>query len=284
MKKILLLLLLFISVSVNAQRLNSRGEKMIKRIEMFYNGEILTALDFSYDNACNLQRLYVKSDYHIAIYEKKDGQLHRAEKIRHTKDGKFENSGTFYSYILNSKGHIVKEIEDRHGIDGSILRFVYDYTYDMNYGRPLNTLCQTYYSEDKKKFEEADKDMQYTGWKDGNRYDSLLFGCKPMKDGRLGHTSPIEWEERVYSEEFINDTNIDFVLLEVNMGLWSHLEDITEWKNSKSQYLIEKDGKKKFSYKFSGTDCDNLGNIIEVKAEKKYHTYGGNTYKIYYVE
>ena len=280
MKKILLLLLLFISVSVNAQRLNSRGEKMIKRIEMFYNGEVLTALDFSYDNACNLQRLYVQSDYHIAIYEKKDGQLHRTEKIRHTKDGKFENSDTFYSYILNSEGYIVKEIEDRHRIDGSILRFVYDYTYDMNYGRPLNTLCKTYYSKDKKTFGHQDGDdiMQYTGWKDGNRYDSYFTICRPMDDGRLGHTFPIKWNSRVYSEEFINDTNIDFMLLEDNMDLWSHLEDFTEWKNSKSQYLIEEDGKKKFSYKFSGTDCDNLGNIIEVKTEC------GRIYKIYYVE
>lgn len=282
MKKVLFLLFVFIvNCSCYSQKINSKGQKMVKKIERLTEDEkeVIGVIDFSYNNRNELCELNVRYKYSGKIMFKKSDNV----MIRFDYDTENEMSPIRYVFTFDNNRHIKKQIVDQDRIDGGVLRYIYDYSYKSNSERLSQIFRRTYYSYDRRNFEtrEGDYILRYFGYQNENVHVSYMMHCEKI-NGIWCHDFPINWNDRIYSEEFENDTNIDFFELYYNYGSGYNIENMTEWVGCKSKYLIEKSDfcNAEFYYAFDGSDCDNLGNIVKfIVKEYNKHLY---TFKIYY--
>lgn len=285
MKRILFLSVIFVaSCFCYGQRLNVKGQKMIKRIERVTENEkeVTGIIDFKYDNCNKLCGLVIKQKYNgSTVFIKNGNKMTRV-------DYNTEESivPIKYSFIFGDNGYIKEQIVDQNGIDGSVLRYVYNYFYKNAFGTLSETLRRTYYSSNGKNFEtrEGDYVLEYLGWYNENSYTSRMMFCEQNNDGKWGHNFPINWDDREYSEEFENDTNVDFFELYNNYGNAANFENMTEWVGCKSRYLIKRSNicNVDFYYTFDGDDCDNLGNIVKVVVKKFKRPF--YIFKLYYMD
>ena len=284
MKRILFLSVIFVaSCFCYGQRLNVKGQKMIKRIERVTENEkeVTGIIDFKYDKCNKLCSLVIKQKYNgSAVFIKNGNTMTRVDynTKRIVKPIK-------YHFIFGNNGYIKEQTVDQNGNDGSVLRYIYDYFYKNEFGTVSEILRRTYYSPNGRNFEtrEGDYILEYIGWYNNNSYTSRMHSCEQTCDGKWYHDFSIYWDDREYSQEFENDTNVDFFELYNNYGNAANFENMTEWVGCKSRYLIERSNicNVDFYYTFDGNDCDNLGNIVKVVVEEfKRPLY---IFKLYYV-
>ena len=183
MKRILILSVIFVtSCFCYGQRLNNKGQKMVKRIECVTKDEkeVTGIIDFKYDKCNKLCGLVIKEKYiGSTVFNKNGNTMTRVDYNIEKKIVPIK-----YSFIFGDNDYIKEQIIDQNGIDGSVLRYIYDYFYKNEFGTVSEILRRTYYSPNGRNFEtrEGDYILEYIGWYNNNSYTSRMHSCEQTCD------------------------------------------------------------------------------------------------------
>lgn len=280
MKKLVFLIIISLSVlSLQAQRLNKDGRKVVKEIvlERYNNsGERVSSkhyFRFSYHPSLELNTLEYESeplgggyiDYNRKVLTHDGNKLIRKDYV----NGKLTTDWS-YEYELNDSGRVVKRMRYDYAIDGSfITRIDSDIAYDENGRLETVSTCQYYKGRNDKTYTKLDDDIisdirHFVIKEDGNRYYERTQVCK------YGSTHyDVDSREFIYGE-YINDTNVNFNQF-FTQYCWdltgNEIDFITEWYNVYSNNLLEKQTRYNRYMKYV---YDEKGNLIEFSVHNSY--------------
>lgn len=276
------LILLLLSLSCHAQRLNCRGEKMVSSIHLVDNSYVTaTKIDivYSYDSNGNLQTeniLYTHGKYKTREIRTRVGNTVKVKVYSNYDNHKM-------GYNLNEEKRIIKEwrtdiSDDRVDEFKSIISFEYA---DNGHLSKITGQRFVRNMNDTTWVESHDRDYFIFDYKNDDCYwyRQLSSTAKFYDDG---HSWRILTGERTfygdkkfnYSDNtygpVINDTNIDFNLFFYNdvspyFSLnQTHSEIATEWVNLKSAHILKEN-----KYCKLETKIDEEGNIAELVYKNK---------------
>ena len=258
MRKLLILIIGFASVlNINAQVLNKKGEKVIRRVETYLSdGETFCyEILFNYNESLDLEEVVVNYPNVKKILWKKKGNT--IERTQYKSDGKID--GVYDVRYKVEGGLIRKRTEDVHGIDGFVKRKIVSFQY--NDERQMTSIREFDYNKEKGDDfgEESWRHMEIFEWDyDGNVYTSGSIGWN-WREGNTVDRMPINYKDRKYYVSLLNDTNIDLTKL----CLWNTrietIEEVSEWFGKHSTFIMEEDYP--FCYEFSR---DDKGNVVRV--------------------
>lgn len=279
MKKLLFLVIISLSVlSLQAQRLNKDGRKVVSHIDIeYFGGSYYGSLDFHYDNELDLQSFEFQQycrpvddtfdAIHVEMYKNGD-KLFRKDY----EHGKKSNNWS-YEYELNDSGRIVKRMRYDYAIDGSfITRIDSDIAYDESGRLKTVSTCQYYKGRKDRTYTKLDDDIisdirHFVIKEDGNRYYERTQVCK------YGSTHNTKLSKQHVYSDYVNDTNVNFNQF-FTQYCWdligNEIDFVTEWYNVYSNnLLIGHWSTQRMKYVY-----DERGNLIE------FSSYNPNTNKI----
>lgn len=260
MKKILfsILLVLMFVPPFYAQRLNERGQKMVREIEVNRkNGSeytIVTKYFFFYDNNNRLNGL----DIYEGLYDRdkeeysepivlKDSYRYSNYHLTHISNRKVYSKSE-WEYEFDENGCLVKEVAIHHGngdFDNKEETF-YTYNFDRN----------------NKTYHLSERIIYFS-----NRFEnSKLFvreKTKALPDIYTYENGYLSWKNiKTEPSNIVNDTNLSFSWI---LNGYGDL-DMTEWLCMRSDYMpqMKQPHFMRFDYSF-----DDKGNIINIKLRDK---------------
>lgn len=287
MKRVIFLLVFCISaVLLNAQVKNSNGQKVVRQIEAYLpnmSSPYIT-INFNYSDNLDLEEIHLNAPASFKIKWKKEDK--KITRIQYDIDSGLRKD-LVYHYTINDNNLISKCVIDNIGNDGCVLRYVYNYTYNV-FNNITLSYKRAFFRERNEDFGElSDRYKEVFEWDlNYNVFTTEECGYQWKINQRFEHS--VKFENRKYYAELINDTNIDLPLLYQYDGNCDRFEFVTEWNGNHSSNLIETNNTYYFDYtydnEFGGTDLEEeRGNIVQVdvynslkKLEK--------SYKIYYWE
>ena len=161
------------------QQRNSKGQKIISKIEAYSQrgDKPYIIIDFKYNSNLELQEVVQQAPASKqTVYWKKQGSA-LTQKVVWDYQTIYKPSK--YTYALTPDGYIHTKTIDDLGIDGSVLRHLYEYHYDAK-GTKLSMIYErTFFKERNGKFVElSDRDKTYYGWdSNDNMFKSNLDSC-----------------------------------------------------------------------------------------------------------
>ena len=280
LKKVFIMLVgaLMIFNQSNAQVLNSKGEKVIKRIEVCYETEddVYYTVDFGYDSYLRLKRIEENSENSGRIIFERSGNV--IKRTDYKENGTLED--VRYRFELNEKGIIKRKIVDDFDDNGNIFREVCYYGYSAGNNKLSSRYKDIFQVQKNGKETFCYRHIEEFGWKNGDMYASDL---QEVYNGDEW-ISDIRWDKRTYCDNlYVNDTNIDLFEFYLEFNNLFNFECVTEWVNCKSEHLIEsyRPRNVNFHYCYDSGNEDCLGNIIKIYVSE----YGKEKYvfRIYYL-
>lgn len=231
MKKSLFLILLLFSCFCYGQTINDRGQKLVKRIELLYGDDTIpyVYMDFFYNNCLSLKGIFFKSPKRKINWFMKDNKLIRME---------FDENGNIdkrhlYTYGFNDENHITLMTMINKRVDKSLFKFINDFHYD-EYGRLSVINKKVFYSSYGEPLYELSN-----GYKTYYKVDengNLKFR-KYIGENKEDANSQVRWESPIYSNNMMDDTNLNLTYLLWNRCRTDYFEMYTEWINVHSEYL-----------------------------------------------
>ena len=190
------------------------------------------------------------------------------------------------TYSLTPDGYIRTKTLDDLGIDGSVLRHLYEYHYNAENSKLSMIYERTFFKETKEQFVElSDRYRTYYGWDSkGNMFNSRIDAYN-WKNGQTESDLPIEWNAFKYYDELLNDTNLNLALIDESLRDINDFVLLTEWVSCHSKHLVE-NRYYTFSYIYDnkrgdlGKDGDK-GNIIQIEVYHLSHL--EKVFKLYYM-
>lgn len=275
MKKVILfsLLLVFSFLSVNAQRINDDGKKVVSKIVVErYNHDGVsktsrTTYNFTYTEDLKLMYLemekipliggYVDTERRTLL--RKGNELIRKDYI----NGKIAKYWS-YEYRLNNMGRIVKRMRYNYTIDNSyVSRIDSEIKYEDT--QFIVSTCTYYKGRNDKVYSKVTDDIVSDDrcfyFEDGNAYYKRTQIC------RYG-TVVDKYNWHLYSD-YVNDTNVNFNQFFTQYA-WDRNPDefefLTEWCGMASKNLLSSHKKSYFKYTF-----DEKDNVIGFTVHNKYN-------------
>lgn len=273
-RAIITILILTATTGVYGQKINTKGKKMVSRIESFLHDDKkpYITIDFHYTPNKELCEMIFDAPETGKIVFKKSGNTLTRTEYDYTKDGK-EKKYLRFSYTFNNKGYISTKTEDEKGLDGSVCRWVWEYCYDDNYRLAIVNKKFFYKGNGLRTFEEREGDRfhRHFLWdENGNilkRLDSCLGNCVWGEDNGNNH---IRWyNDEIKYYDLLNDTNINFYSLVQDQGGEEHFEHWTEWVNMNPKNLVQTAGRYRFEYVYDGIDKRNISKVIVYEHDRK---------------
>lgn len=281
MRKFILLFSVCLCVLfANAQVRNSRGEKVVRRIDVYMPKDTLPyiMIDFNYSNSLKLEEVVFFAPKTGKVIWKRNGdELTRTE---YYSDGKIRENLVYYYTITDDliTECIIENIETNGGVN----RHCYSYFYSKN-NRLITSDRRVFHNS----VELSDRYREIFGW---NEIGDVFTTNENGKQWKIGqnYSVPIKYKNRKYYEELDNDTNIDLPLIYENIGNFERFEMVTEWFGRHPVHLIEKNNNRYFDYiydnEFGGDDLsDDRGNLIQMDVYNQYNRLD-KIHKIYYWE
>lgn len=253
------LLLIFIPFSgIFAQKRNSDGRKMIKKIEMmsFKNRKVFSEWHFGYYPNNKLKSL-VYINYSDTIGWLKVGNVVKTVNTNGYSTDEFKYSQVAH---LNKEGYIEKIVEDNYEVgNGSQITEV---SLVYNNGYVVTERNDTYYrydDGDNQKYYSESYDINYRYDKKGCPIRSFLQPYDKEDDGGRNRNGYHRWYEVVYAGSLKNDTNINFADFEYHEYDVVYTLMFTEWGGKPSICIPTKIMSDKFTY-----DFDDKGNLTTI--------------------
>lgn len=298
---ILLVIMVIITIVPSyAQRLNSRNQKVVSKIEKYYpmrNDDgtktlsLLTIILFDYDADFNLIGIdYNSPKSERNVWKRNGNNITRSSYYFSYEDKKEKpDRNCRFSYELDTNGLITKDIRDQIGIDGSIRRYIYSFSYDED--TYLNLIYERiFYAFPNKPFDEGS--VRHKIYMDKDSFGNVFRASLDTYEYQTSeeHYNEIEWWKREYSD-YKSDTNIDLselCLYRYSSISNSYWEILTEWTGNHSKNLIKctKSKRGDISHRYEYTFDDN-NNVIQIDVyddgyynKNKFET----SYKIYYLK
>lgn len=267
------------------QQRNSKGQKIVSKIEAYLQGQDkpYIIIDFKYSPTFELQEVVHNAPAsEQTIYWKKQGKTLTQKVLWHNQS---MYKPPMYTYSLTPDGYIRTKTLDDLGIDGSVLRHLYEYHYNAENSKLSMIYERTFFKETKEQFVElSDRYRTYYGWDSkGNMFNSRIDAYN-WKNGQTESDLPIEWNASKYYDNLLNDTNLNLSLIDESIRDTNDFEMLTEWVCCHSSHLVEK-SYNVFRYTFDnehgdvGTDGDK-GNIIQIDVYQ--HGKLNRSFKLYY--
>lgn len=271
-----------------SQQLNSRGEKMVDRIELeacsFRMKRLVKDKVYSlkYDDCGNIIELsltFGKEEYRLT---KNDGKIINTCRY----DGKLTDHDVRYEYLLGESGHIIQKVCYDGVSQPMTTKNVWNYTYcydDFTGSVMLDSVSNIYLYCDKHK-----------GMRDFTPFDDFYEGHMSVKVMRresgvyyIRHDTPergYKIDNVTYNTGMVDDTNVNLNVLwggtpyTISSDFPCHMEFIVpEWANTKSGYLYNETNGGKFI-----VNKDEKGNITTVEVVNKFNNRLTARYTIYY--
>lgn len=247
MKKLITFLALVVILTTTsfAQRLNSKGQQMVSSIKVYgRDTKLKYTFNFTYDNQNRLVRLTnkgISSDYEIwyadgNLHKKKEGNPKNGEWCKYTK----------YTYTLDSNRNILKKVFKCY----DIYMVGYErWDYNFTYGYPASdTIYQVVKSEQNyipaevknnkaiPHYEYIEKTYYTFKFECGNEH--IINSGQRSADGRTYSLNSEEGFKNYSSYRNMTNLNLNYVL---NIGYISgeYAECATEWCNHFSYCLPE---------------------------------------------
>lgn len=268
------------------QQRNSKGQKIISKIEAYSQrgDKPYIIIDFKYNSNLELQEVVQQAPASKqTVYWKKQGSA-LTQKVVWDYQTIYKPSK--YTYALTPDGYIHTKTIDDLGIDGSVLRHLYEYHYDAK-GTKLSMIYErTFFKERNGKFVElSDRDKTYYGWDSNDNMFKSNIDSYQWKRGQKESNCPIEWKAFKYYDELLNDTNLNLALIDESLRDTNDFVLLTEWVSCHSKHLVE-NRYYTFTYTFDnkrgdlGKDGDK-GNIIQIEVYHLSHL--EKVFKLYYM-
>ena len=289
MKRIFILIMVCFCVAFYgvAQVKNHYGQDVVRKIDVYLPHTVkpYITIQFKYNDDFELQGISFDAPATGKIIWNKNGdELTRTD---YDSDGFIEEDVEYRFKVKNNL--IVGCIRDNFGLNGSILRYVYNYKYDWD-NKMVSINRNVFHCEENQDFVElSDRYKEVFEWDvNGNVYTSTEIGWQWKKEKRFEF--PILFDNRDYYDNIINNTNIDLPLLEKAISNFQRIELATEWCGKHSLYFVNEDNGWYFDYTFEndygGNDLSDDNNVGKLQQMDVYNTHKTleNTYKIYYLE
>lgn len=286
MKKFLIFFMIcFCALFSNAQVKNKYGQDVVRKIEVYGDFDITKPyifIEFNYSNSLSLEEIILNAPSSGKIFWKmKEDVLTR---IEYDVNGKIRKD-LVYKYNIND-GLVTKCVIDNIGLEDNVLRFLYVYEYDDT-NRLISEYKRDFFRESYENFVElSDRYCEVFEWDVDNRVFTSGQITWQWKIGQK-FNGLIQYNNRKYYDELLNQTNIDLPMLYNNTVSCDRFERVTEWCGKHSRRLIEKDNAIYFDYIYDnesgGNDLgDTRGKITQMDVYNGKHL--EKTYKIYYWE
>lgn len=265
-RAILIILILTATTGIYGQKINTKGKKMVSRIESFLHDDKkpYITIDFHYAPNTELSEMIFDAPESMKIVFKKSGNTLTRTEYDYDNDGK-EKKYLRFSYTFNNEGYISSKTQDEKGLDGSVSRWVREYCYDENCRLAIVNHKFFYKGNGLRTFEEREGDRfhRHFLWdENGNilkRLDSCLGNCVWGEDNGNNH---IRWyNDEIKYYDLLNDTNINFYSLVQDQGD----EEWTEWVNMNPRNLVQTAGRYRFEYVYDGIDKRNISKVRGAK-------------------
>ncbi len=278
MKKFLcvLALMLLASIPSVAQRINDKGQKMVKEI-MFIpyrddEPQYWKKYEFGYNDQNRLAtfRFYTKLPKHEEYDEPEwDGQWHLKEEYIHEGMSLVRHShnseSVQYEYDLDTEWRVARLTETiKHSKDGALERYVYSYHYGFQNKEKGYRLVRSSWREWFRRphhtcwyLQTAEGATRYW-YEDGCRMEVSDYN-KPIPEKELDGARNAAYE--LQDPEHINDTNMDLGRFFRSEGDYGNDITFTEWIPKTGDYLPKRDDKwTRYVYRY-----DDAGNLIEMR-------------------
>ena len=267
MRKLVFLAFCLSTFFVDAQVLNSKGQKMVERIEAYLPDcdKPYVIVNFDYNISLELEKIRLCAPLTKTIIWEKNGL--NLKRTQFNNDNTLNKDYT-YKYKLNKYNVISECLIDVNGNDGSVLRHKYVYGYNV-YCQMDSINKRTFYSKNRGQYTElSDREDEYFFF-DSNG-DAFSTGLCPYqwKIGQ-GPSYDMSGNTRQYYYELTNDTNIDLGMLYTYFALCDRFEMVTEWCGNHSLHLLERDKGNYFDYEYENeyggnSSSNDRGNILSV--------------------
>lgn len=124
-RAIITILILTATTGIYGQKINTKGKKMVSKIESFLydHKKPYITIDFHYTPNKELCEMIFDAPASRKIVFKKSGNTLTRTEYDYHKDGK-EKKYLRFSYTFNNEGYISSKTEDSKGLDGSVGRWV----------------------------------------------------------------------------------------------------------------------------------------------------------------
>lgn len=286
-KTICLLVFSLLALPSISQQRNKMGLKVVSKIEAYQQGkeEPYIIIDFKYNSAFELQEVIHNAPAsEETIYWKKQGNTLTQKVLWHYQS---IYKPPKYIYTLTPDGYIRTKTMDDLGIDGSVLRHLYEYHYDAENSKLSMIYSRTFFKEPKGQFDElSDRDRTYYGWDSKDNMFKSRIDAYNWRNGQTESNLPIEWNAFKYHDEHMNDTNLNLSLIYESLSDTNEFEMLTEWVCCHSNHLVENKYSAMFLYTFDNEQGDtrtdgDQGNIIQIDVyqHEKLDVY----FKLYYI-
>ncbi len=265
MRRLFLLLLIVINVQIFAQKLNTRGEKVVSSVCIDgYNvlGEVEEHVDiyFTYDDSMQLVKAVrvistYGDEYKDVLNKDINGDINRISYFNGKKSFDYQ-----YVYKTNEKGLIQSKTKK-----GDAAMFIFDYVYDCD--RLVQISHKIRYKSGREWVKGGRDDMSYIcfDYIDNNCYWDKMWSALDVNDIRRYYNTDMHYDNCSYSD-IVNDTNINPNLF-MYMGICWYIcldmhefELATEWCGLKSMNIVNRCS----SFEIEALK-DNKGNLVELK-------------------
>lgn len=287
---LIMLMVMLMPFVACGQKLNSRGEKMVDKVQVsfvkFTNGQKIKSdcYDFRYDDRNNIVGLDVKNDVtkEEHVISKSGNTLTRDFLYK----GKPKDEGIRYEYMLDDAGHVIQKVRYSGVHDHLTTKVVWNfmYRYDDYSGDVLldSVACQSLYRDSQKGIRDYvpvdDLSEEPITTKVFRKDDGLHYLRRDFNDEGC-------WDSQTtYNEGIGDDTNIDLNAL-IGDTPYCMVDDVTPqyefivsgWANAKSGNMLDIDGSTKYVI-----IVDKKGNISRIEGKDRNNGRLKVVYEIYY--
>lgn len=289
MRKIVIFLSFILSnIMAFSQQLNSRGEKMVDRIEVEAYSFRMKGLvkdkvySFKYDSHGNVIELSLKLGKDEYRLTKENGKIVNT----HRYDGELTDYDDRYEYLLDENGHIIQKVSYDCVSGPLTTKNVWNYMYrydDFTGSIMLDSVSNIYLYRD---INRGVRDfIPFSDFDEGHMTVKVIRG----KDGLYyirhdTHQITYTIDNVMYNVDIMDDTNVDLNVLwggtpyTISSDVPCHMEFIVpEWANAKSGYLYDETKGGKFI-----VNKDGKGNITTIEVVNKFNNRLTARYTIYY--
>ena len=314
MNRLGFIVLLFFAcvITCHAQVRNSRGQKLVSRIEIdvmeYYQKKNYVKqrvnITYGYDVNNLLQdvtRTVVYNDEgkDIDSYKRnhtlKDVVTKRGRSLtRKTYFDNRLNREFVYRYVMNEQGFITERDEATMLDTGDSIekRTQFHYLDGENKLAQIERCQWVWKKGDRKWYKSHDYTYINLGYKDGDCYWAMMHssnyvvGAKNNEGERKYYGGDIDYKDDMFSKQ-IDDTNINLnlfaTMLRWEISLDEHeFELSTEWLGMKSKHIVAASGQNSLDFKTS-VKIDEKGNITELVVRYQDRENPTKKIKIYYV-
>lgn len=293
----------------NAQIRNSRGQKLVSRIEIencHNKGFVKQRVNITYDYDVSNQLqdvtrtvIYNDEEKGIDSYKRnhtlKDVLTKRGCSLtRKTYYDNRLNKETVYRYAMNEQGFITERDEATMLDTGDSIkkRTQFHYVDGENKLAQIERCQWVWDKGDRKWYAPHDYAYINLGYKDGDCYwammhsSNFVIGAKNNEGERIYYGGDIDYKDGMFSRQ-IDDTNINLnlfaTMLQWEISLDEHeFELSTEWFGMKSKHIVAASGQNSLDFKTS-VKIDEKGNITELVVRYQNRENPTKKIKIYYV-